>query len=132
MKRKYASSLVLLITVVCLCVPIMQTISAPLVTLTRKDSPFHWTDAHTQVVRQLKQRLIDYTTLEVPDTSKPFELYTDASGDAIGGVLEQDGQPTGFLSQVMRSALALQWSFGVAFIGLKSCKATNIVEYFGD
>ena len=53
------------------------------------------------MVRQLKQRLIDYTTLQVPDTSKPFQLYTDASGYAIGGVLEQAGQPIGFLSQAM-------------------------------
>ncbi|CDI87167.1 OSJNBa0042D13.18 protein, related [Eimeria praecox] len=76
-------------------------ISRPLVTFTRKDTPFHWTDAHTQAVRQLKRRVIDYTTLQVPDTSNPFELYTDASGYAIGGVLEQAGQPIGFLSQAM-------------------------------
>ncbi|CDI80337.1 Similar to Transposon MAGGYgagandpolgenehomologues, related [Eimeria praecox] len=81
--------------------PDYADISRPLVTLTRKDTPFNWTDAHTQAVRQLKQRLIDYTTLQVPDTSKPFELYTDASGYAIGGILEQAGQPVGFLSQAM-------------------------------
>ncbi|CDI81762.1 OSJNBa0042D13.18 protein, related [Eimeria praecox] len=75
--------------------------SRPLVILTRKATPFHWTDAHTQAVLQLKQRLIDYTTLQVPATSKPFERYTDASGYAIGGVLEQAGQPIGFLSQAM-------------------------------
>ncbi|CDJ41579.1 hypothetical protein ETH_00022645 [Eimeria tenella] len=32
---------------------------------------------------------------------KPFELYTDASGYAIRAVLEQDGKPSGFLSQIM-------------------------------
>ena len=71
--------------------PDYADISRPLVTLTRKDTPFHWTDAHTQAVRQLKQSLIDYTTLQFPDTSKPFELYTDASGYAICGVLENAG-----------------------------------------
>ena len=81
--------------------PDYADISRPLVTLTRKDIPFHWTDAHTQAVRHLKQRLIDNTTLQVPDTSKPFELYTDASGYALGGVLEQAGLPIGFLSQAM-------------------------------
>ncbi|CDJ67434.1 OSJNBb0014D23.8 protein, related, partial [Eimeria necatrix] len=63
-----------------------------------------WTDAHTQAVRHLKQRLIDYTTLQIPDTTKPFELYTDASGFAVGAVLQQAGQPIGFLSQAMTPA----------------------------
>ncbi|CDI82217.1 OSJNBa0042D13.18 protein, related [Eimeria praecox] len=81
--------------------PDYADISRPLVTLTCKDTPFHWIDAHTHAVRQLKQRLIDYTTLQVPDTSKPFELYNDTSGYAIGGVLEQAGQPVGFVSQAM-------------------------------
>ena len=44
--------------------PDYADISRPMVTLTRKDTPFHCTDAQTQVVRQLKQRLIDYTTLQ--------------------------------------------------------------------
>ncbi|CDI84502.1 hypothetical protein EAH_00053130 [Eimeria acervulina] len=81
--------------------PDFADISRPHVTLTRKATPFHWTAAHTQAVRHLKQRLIDYTTRQVPDTSKPFELYADASGYAIGGVLEQAGLPIGFLSQAM-------------------------------
>ncbi|CDJ63123.1 hypothetical protein ENH_00035700 [Eimeria necatrix] len=52
-------------------------------------------------VRQLKQRLIDFTTLQVPDTTKLFELYTDAPGYAIGAVPEQDGKPISFVRQVM-------------------------------
>ncbi|CDJ62087.1 OSJNBa0042D13.18 protein, related [Eimeria necatrix] len=81
--------------------PDYADVARPLVDLTRKDVSFKWTELHTQAVRQLKQRLIDFTTLQVPDTTKPFELYTDASGYAIGAVLEQDGKPIGFLSQVM-------------------------------
>lgn len=81
--------------------PDFARVARPLVDLTRKGAPFQWTDAHTQAVRHLKQRLIDYTTLQIPDTTKPFELYTDASGYAIGAVLEQAGQPIGFLSQAM-------------------------------
>ncbi|CDJ70183.1 hypothetical protein ENH_00079340 [Eimeria necatrix] len=76
-------------------------VARPLVDLTRKDVSFKWTELHTQAVRQLKQRLIDFTTLRVPDTTKPFELYTDASGYAIGAVLEQDDKPIGFFSQVI-------------------------------
>ncbi|CDJ67830.1 hypothetical protein ENH_00042440 [Eimeria necatrix] len=81
--------------------PDFARVARPLVDLTRKGVPFQWTDAHTQAVRHLKQRLVDYTTLQIPDTTKPFELYTDASGYAVGAVLEQAGQPIGFLSQAM-------------------------------
>ncbi|CDJ69409.1 OSJNBa0061C08.12 protein, related [Eimeria necatrix] len=81
--------------------PDYADVPRPLVDLTRKDVSFEWTELHKQAVRQLKQRLIDFTTLQVPYTTKPFELYTDASGYAIGAVLEQDGKPIGFLSQVM-------------------------------
>ncbi|CDJ64475.1 OSIGBa0102O13.1 protein, related [Eimeria necatrix] len=78
--------------------PDYADVARPLVNL---DVSFEWTELYTQAVRQLKQRLIDFTTLQVPDTTKPFELYTDASGYSIGAVLEQDGKPIGFLIQVM-------------------------------
>ncbi|CDJ35189.1 OSJNBa0042F21.10 protein, related [Eimeria mitis] len=81
--------------------PDYAKVARQLVDLTHKGAPFQWTDLHTQAVQRLKRRLIDYTTLQVPDATKPFELYTDASGYAIGAVLEQPGQPIGFLSQVM-------------------------------
>ncbi|CDJ65372.1 OSJNBa0042D13.18 protein, related, partial [Eimeria necatrix] len=55
--------------------PDFARVARPLVDLTRKGVPFQWTDAHTQAVRHLKQRLIDYTTLQISDTTKPFELY---------------------------------------------------------
>lgn len=64
--------------------PDFATVARPLVELTRKGTTFQWTAEHTQAVCRLKQRLIDYTILQVPDTSKPFELYTDASGCAVG------------------------------------------------
>ncbi|CAK51362.1 reverse transcriptase [Eimeria tenella] len=67
--------------------PNYADVARPLVDHTRKNVSFKWTELHTQAVRQLKQRLIDFTTLQVPDITKPFELYTNASGYAIGAVL---------------------------------------------
>ncbi|CDJ50722.1 hypothetical protein EBH_0086260 [Eimeria brunetti] len=81
--------------------PDYAEVARPLVDLTRKDSRSHWTELHTQAVRMLKQRLIDYTTLQVPYTTKPSDPYTDASGYTIGRVLEQAEQPVGFLTQVI-------------------------------
>ncbi|GJS02909.1 reverse transcriptase [Tanacetum coccineum] len=37
--------------------------------------------------------------LRLPDATMPFELYTDASEFAIGGVLMQDGHPITFESR---------------------------------
>ncbi|CDJ34275.1 uncharacterized protein EMH_0019590 [Eimeria mitis] len=81
--------------------PKYADIARPLVELTGKNSPFLWREEHSAAVRQLKQLLSDFTTLQVPDANKPYTLYTDASGYAIGAVLEQEGKPVGFVSQVM-------------------------------
>lgn len=56
--------------------------------LTRKAMKFHW-----HAVRKLKQLLIDFTTLQAPDTSEPFGLYTEASSYAIGAVSMPSYEP---------------------------------------
>ncbi|KAL8441822.1 hypothetical protein Emed_007471 [Eimeria media] len=73
----------------------------PLYDLTRKNVPLIWTEAHTTAVQQLKNRLVHYTLLQLPDPSKPYVLWTDASVHALGAVLLQDGKPLGFLSKKM-------------------------------
>ncbi|KAL8441241.1 hypothetical protein Emed_007593 [Eimeria media] len=73
----------------------------PLTELTKKKVPFVWTDEHTRAVRALKQRLINYTMLQLPDPDKPYVLWTDASVHSLGAVLLQDGKPLGFLSKKM-------------------------------
>lgn len=79
-------------------------IARPLVELTKKGNEFKWTDEHTAAIRALKDKLINYVTLQIPDSSKPFVIKTDASGYAVGAVLEQEGKPLGFLSKKMTPA----------------------------
>jgi len=76
-------------------------LALPLLELTKKGVEFVWTDEHTKSVQELKKRLVNYTTLQIPDSSKPYELWTDASGYAIGAVLEQEGKPLSFMSKKM-------------------------------
>jgi len=79
-------------------------IAEPLVRLTKKGVPFSWSQVHVQAMKDLKERLIHYTTLSCPDPNKPYHLYTDASGFAMGAVLEQEGAPIGFLSKKFNEA----------------------------
>ena len=79
--------------------PAYTVMAQPLFDLLKKDVVFEWKPEHTAAVQALKQQLINYTTLQVPDPSKPFTLRTDASGFAIGAVLEQEGKPIGYLSK---------------------------------
>ena len=84
--------------------PRFADISRPLVELTKKGVTFAWGPQHTEAVRQLKQQLVNSTTLQIPDPKKPYQLYTDASGYAIGAVLEQENFPVAFFSRVMTPA----------------------------
>ncbi|KAL8273463.1 hypothetical protein Esti_002529 [Eimeria stiedai] len=71
----------------------------PLQQLMKQKASFQWTAAHSSAVQVLKDGLIHYTKLSLPDLTKPFILRTDASGVAIGGLLEQDAKPLSFLSE---------------------------------
>ena len=55
-------------------------------------------------MRKLKQQLVEYTTLQIPDSPKPYQLYTDASGYVIGAVLQRNTNAVGLHSQGMTPA----------------------------
>ena len=42
---------------------------------------------------------MDDPVLQLPDYTKPFEVHTDASDYAIGGVLVQQGNPVAYESR---------------------------------
>lgn len=84
--------------------PAFADLAKPLVELTKKGVDFKWENKHTQALKALKHQLANYVTLQMPDPAKPFVLKTDASGYAVGAVLEQEGKPLGFLSKKMSPA----------------------------
>ena len=51
---------------------------------------------------KLKNALVNAPILQLPDFSKTFIVLTDASGQAIGGVLSQEGKPIAFESRKLR------------------------------
>ena len=64
-------------------------IASPLNKLLKKEEPFSWTEKQQRAFDYLKERLITAPILMYPDFTKPFILYTDASGTGLGAVLSQ-------------------------------------------
>jgi hypothetical protein len=57
-----------------------------------KDAKFKWSPQCEEVFLTLKKLLTTASVLAQPNIDKSFDLYCDASGTCIGGVLMQDGQ----------------------------------------
>ena len=64
-------------------------IAAPLQSLTKKDTLFHWSEDCQAAFDQLKARLTTSPIIAFPDFSQEFRLYTDASTAGLGAILAQ-------------------------------------------
>ena len=58
-------------------------IAKPLIAMLKKEG-FEWTKEARGTFKDLKRAMISTPVLALPDSSKPFEVHTDASGDNIG------------------------------------------------
>ena len=65
---------------------------SPLPTLLKKNS-FQWNEKATQAFAELKTTMVTPHVLVLPDFSKTFVVECDASKDALGVVLIQEGRP---------------------------------------
>ena len=61
-----------------------------------------WDEHCYRAFGKLKCRLTSAPVLKFPVFKKPFEVHTDASDFAIGGVLMQEGRPVAFESKKLR------------------------------
>ena len=71
-------------------VPNIARLVAPLTMLTKKDTPFVWSDDCTSAFVRLKELVTSAPTLAMPNPKLPFQLYSDASLEGSGGVLMQN------------------------------------------
>jgi hypothetical protein len=60
--------------------------------LLEKEARFKWNPKCKEAFLTLKKLLTTTPVLAQPDIKKPFDVYCDASGTGIGGVLMQDGR----------------------------------------
>jgi RNase H-like domain found in reverse transcriptase/Reverse transcriptase (RNA-dependent DNA polymerase)/Integrase zinc binding domain/Retroviral aspartyl protease/Integrase core domain/Chromo (CHRromatin Organisation MOdifier) domain len=85
-----------------------SAIAAPLTDLTKDAVKFEWRHEHEAAFRKLKTAISEGPVLILPDPSLPYVVHTDASGFAVGAVLQQDQgqglQPIAFMSKKMLDA----------------------------
>ncbi|CAA0816896.1 Uncharacterized mitochondrial protein AtMg00860, partial [Striga hermonthica] len=77
-------------------------IALPLSQLTRKSVKFEWTDRCEASFQELKRRLTSAPMLTIPDPSRSFTIFSDASKQGLGCVLMQDGQVVAYASQQLK------------------------------
>jgi hypothetical protein len=70
--------------------------------LLEKEAKFKWSPQCEEVFLTLKKLLTTTHVLAQPDIEKPFDVYCDASGMGIGGVLMQDGRAIAYASRQLR------------------------------
>jgi hypothetical protein len=73
-------------------------IAKPMMKLLEKDAKFKWSPQCEETFLTLKKLLTTAPVLAQPDIDKPFDMYCDASGTVIGGVLMQDGRAITYAS----------------------------------
>ena len=73
-------------------------IAKPMSDLLKKNLTLEWTKSCEQAFQELKEKLNSPLVLKFPEFEKPFEVHTDASDFAIGGVLMQERRPIAFES----------------------------------
>jgi hypothetical protein len=74
-------------------------IAKPITRLMQKDTRFVWTPECDAAFHKLQTLLTSAPVLAQPDIETPFDVYCDASGIGLGGVLMQEGQVTTYTSR---------------------------------
>jgi hypothetical protein len=67
-------------------------IAKPMTKLLEKNKAFEWTAECQASFEELKKRLTSAPVLVLPDLTKKFDTYYDASCQGLGCVLMQEGQ----------------------------------------
>jgi hypothetical protein len=84
-------------------IPNFSKIMKLITELLKKKNKYLWSETCDKTFKHLKRLLTTSPVLAQPDTTKPFDVYYDASGTGLGGVLMQEGWVISYsLRQLMR------------------------------
>ncbi|TYK07217.1 polyprotein [Cucumis melo var. makuwa] len=76
---------------------------SPLTELLKKNVQWSWTPECQAAFDDLKQAMMEGPVLGIANVTKPFEVETDASDYALGGVLLQNGHPITYESRKVKA-----------------------------
>nr|CAE03619.3 OSJNBb0003B01.10 [Oryza sativa Japonica Group] len=77
-------------------------IARPMTQLLKKDEKFKWTAECDKSFEELKKKLVSAPVLILPDPTKDFQVYCDASRHGLGCVLMQEGRVVAYASRQLR------------------------------
>jgi hypothetical protein len=83
-------------------IPDVSKIDKPMTRLLQKDTRFVWTPECDTAFHKLRTLLTSALVLVQPDIEKPFDVYCDASGIGLGGVLMQEGLVIAYASHQLQ------------------------------
>jgi hypothetical protein len=83
-------------------IPDFSRIAKPITELLKKEAKFVWSQKCEDAFQALRQHLTTTPVLAHPDSSKPFDVYCDASGTGLGCVLMQDNRVIAYASKALR------------------------------
>jgi hypothetical protein len=72
--------------------------------LLQTNAVFTFQEKHKKAIETVKYAMANAPVLRMPDYTKPFEIWSDASTHGIGSVLMQDGHPVAYESRKLSSA----------------------------
>lgn len=78
--------------------------TTPLTELLKKGVVWNWNKNCEDAFKSLKRAMREDLVLALPDGTKSFEVQTDASDFALGGVLLPEGHPVAFDSHKLSEA----------------------------
>ncbi|RVW70717.1 Retrovirus-related Pol polyprotein from transposon 17.6 [Vitis vinifera] len=77
---------------------------SPFTKLLKKDNSWDWSMQCQMAFEGLKEAISTELVLRLPDLDLPFEVQTDASDRALGGVLVPEGHPVAFENRKLNNA----------------------------
>ncbi|KAI9552626.1 pol polyprotein [Daphnia sinensis] len=120
------------------------SIARPLTTLTKKEIPFTWGESQISSFNTLKQALTSAPVLAHPNYELPMEIFPDACGYGIGGVLaqriEEAERPIAYASRLLtksevnysiteKECLALVWCLSKFRCFVWGCKVKVVTDH---
>jgi hypothetical protein len=83
-------------------IPNFSKIAKPITELLKKGYKYVWSEACDEAFKHLKKLLTTSPVLAQPDTTKPFNVYCDASGTGLGSALMQEGRVISYSLRQLR------------------------------